>query len=91
MYFLAYKSNKCTSFSTFNIIDILSAQFSGNSQGEHTNIDGKACNNIPNQLINLLCLPTWTILVKLGVINMIPLFILSKTQKVLSQGKILAT
>jgi len=33
------------------------------------------------QLINLLYQPTWTILVKLGEINTIPLIILNKTQK----------
>ena len=33
------------------------------------------------QLINLLYQPTWTILVKLGEINMIPLIILNKAQK----------
>jgi hypothetical protein len=31
-------------------------------------------------LINLLFQPAWTILVKLGEINIIPLIILSKTQ-----------
>jgi hypothetical protein len=41
------------------------------------------------QLINLLYQPAWTILVKLGEINMTPLIILNKTQ-VLLQGKILA-
>jgi len=32
------------------------------------------------QLINLLYQPAWTILVKLGEINMTPLIILNKTQ-----------
>ena len=41
------------------------------------------------QLINLLYQPAWTILVKLGEINMTSLIILNKTQ-VLLQGKILA-
>jgi hypothetical protein len=41
------------------------------------------------QLINLLYQPAWTILVKLGEINMTPLIMLNKTQ-VLLQGKILA-
>ena len=42
-------------------------------------IDGKACNKIPKQLINLFYQPAWTILVKLGEINMTPLIILDKT------------
>jgi hypothetical protein len=33
------------------------------------------------QLINLIYQPTWTILVKLSEINMIPLIFLNKTQK----------
>ena len=41
------------------------------------------------QLINLLYQPVWTILVKLGEINMTPL-IIQKQLKVLLQGKILA-
>jgi hypothetical protein len=39
-------------------------------------IDGKACNNIP-EAVNKLA---WTILVKLGEIDMTPLIILSTTQ-----------
>ena len=54
----------------------LLTQFSGNSRSELTDIDGKACNNI----INLLYQPDWTVLVKLGEINMTPLIILNKTQ-----------
>jgi hypothetical protein len=52
-----------------------------------TNIVGKACNNILEKLA--IYQSAWVILVKLGEINMIPLIILSKTLKVLSQGKVL--
>ena len=45
-----------------------------------TNIDGKACNNFSDAVINLLYQLAWAILVKLDEINMIPLIILSKTQ-----------
>ena len=43
-------------------------------------IDGKACNNIPEAVNKLTLSAAWTILVKLGEINMIPLIILNKTQ-----------
>ena len=54
---------------------------SGNSRSERTNIDGKACNNIPKAVDNLLYQPSWAILVKLGEINMTPLISLNKIQR----------
>ena len=53
-------------------------QFSGNSRSELANIDGKHVITFRKQLINLLYQPAWTILVKLGEINMTPLIILNK-------------
>jgi hypothetical protein len=47
---------------------------------ELTNIDGKACNNIPEAVNKLALSARWTILVKLSEINMIPLIIPNKTQ-----------
>jgi hypothetical protein len=41
---------------------------------------GKACNNIPEAVNKLAVSAAWTILVKLGEINMTPLIILNKTQ-----------
>ena len=47
---------------------------------ELTKIDGKSCNNIPEEVNKLLYQPALAILVKLSEINMIPLIILNKTQ-----------
>ena len=44
------------------------------------NIDERHVITLRKQLINLLYQSAWTILVKLGEINMIPLIILNKTQ-----------
>ena len=41
-------------------------------------IDGKACNNIPEVVSKLAFQPAWAILVKLDEINMTPLIILNK-------------
>ena len=53
-----------------------------------TNIDGKACNNIPDAVNKLALSARVAILVKLDEINMIPLIILSKTQSLYHKVKI---
>ena len=64
-------------------------QFSGNSGSELTNINEKACNNIP-QAVNKLYQRVWAILLRLGEINMITLILFNNKIKLLSQDEILA-